>query len=152
MRIIDVLLRELLVYIQSQSTWIKDCNSTYIELLNKTEHVFKEAQRKHNPQTEPVTTVLYAAASFMFVWKYMALNEDAKKDDFVLTRSILRKFTTPNNLTGKMLTIAENHIFEFVLDTTYICSQKNNEDSGVIFLPCCTHVSATKKKQKTNAT
>ncbi len=114
MREIDELVDQLLIYIQAQNIWIKDCINTYITFLDETECMFQKIQlKKPNIKNEKIQKVIYANASVMFIWKLLALDEDANNVHFSLTYAVVCKFALhPFLITAKMLLTAENHILD----------------------------------------
>jgi hypothetical protein len=160
----------LSLYVQSCSSWIKDCYEEYKKLLREAQFLFDCIQEIHNPEKDPVSTTLYSAAAFFFLWKYNAFDEDATADGFYLRPKTILQFLTPSNLTLAMFLRAENHICSYFLSTDYTCSvpiplalssgrfqylrEQITKPSKVMFLPLCRHQTTTSavepnKKQKT---
>ncbi len=120
-REIEILLSELLIYIQSQNVWLKDCVLTFDELLNTTENLFQRVFEKYGKQSTdiPQTKTLFANVCLLFVWKMLALDEDGG-DAFALTYLQLVKFSAPQTITVEMLANAEHKVLHTALLTTYI--------------------------------
>ncbi len=142
----EVILSEMLCYIEASIVWMKDFQQAFKNLIAKTNDVFMSVENAHNVEKDAVQTALHAGASFLFMWKLMAFDEDAV-DDFSLTYKLILRFLLPSNLSVASLQCAENRVLQIVFASTYIISckspKKRKNKAAVLTQPAKKYNSAT---------
>ena len=116
---VELLTKELILYVKERNVWITACSAEFESFLQKTQALFATVNSIHNKNQDIALYPLYAAATFMFMWKYNCFDEDAELENFRLNFQIVLCMMLPHILQRDELQHAEILVCRVMFNSTY---------------------------------